>query len=201
MRRGLDIGLTNSRINEAVPICKNLWRICLPCRQSPRPQNLPNLSQSQGAERVRPNAIERTWRQTHIYGSLWKWLRCGQASGRLVVAWEFREELTKRSALPPSSVAKHYKVLLKYYTSSLKYYTTFLKYHTPYLGRRDLAAWPRAKIALRGRCPGPLVRVAQKRRPAFCGRWGITITPPHQSFAKIESHVTQFLDQDSCRQE
>ena len=48
---------------------------------------------------------------------------------------------------------------------------------------------------------GPLVRVAQKRRPAFCGRWGITITPPHQSFAKIESHMTQFLDQDSCRQE
>ena len=54
---------------------------------------------------------------THI----WKWLRCGQASGRLVVAWEFREELTKRSALPPSSIAKHYKALLKYYTSSLKY--------------------------------------------------------------------------------
>ena len=48
---------------------------------------------------------------------------------------------------------------------------------------------------------GPLVRVAQKRRPAFCGRWGITITPPHQSSAKIESHVTQLLDQDSCRQE
>ena len=152
---------------------------------------------------MRPNAIERTWRQTHIYGILWKWFRCGQASGRLVVAWEFREELTKRSALPPSSVAKHYKVLLKYYTSSLKYYTTFLKYHTPYLGRRNLAAWPRAKIALRGRCPGPgpLVRVAQKRRPAFCGRWGITITPPHQSFDKIDSHMTQFLDQDSCRQD
>ena len=48
-------------------------------------------------------------------------------------------------------------------------------------------------------CPGPLVRVAQKRRPAFCGRWGITITPLHQSFGKIESHMTQFLDKDSCR--
>ena len=70
MRRGLDIGLTSSRINEAVPICKNLWRICLPCRRSPRPQNLPNLSQSQGAEQVRPNAIERTWRQTHIWKSM-----------------------------------------------------------------------------------------------------------------------------------
>ena len=64
------MGLTNSRINEAVPICKDLWRICLPCRRSPRPQNLPNLSQSQGAEQVQPNAIERTWRQTHIWKSM-----------------------------------------------------------------------------------------------------------------------------------
>ena len=113
------------------------------------------------------------------------------------------DKKVRNSALPPSSVAKHYKVLLKYYTSSLKYYTILLKYHTPYLGRRNLAVWPRAKIALRGRYPGPgpLVRVAQKQRPAFCGRWGITITPPPQSFDKIESHVTQFLVPDSCRQD
>ena len=35
----------------------------------------------------------------------------------------------------------------------------------------------------------------------FVAVWGIAITPPHQSFGKLESHVTLFLDQDSCRQE
>ena len=95
--------------------CKDWRRLSLKLTSTPPPP-IPALFNSCNCYATKCYRAHMT-PNTHI----WKWLRCGQASGRLVVAWEFREELTKRSALPPSSVAKHYKVLLKYYTSSLKY--------------------------------------------------------------------------------
>ena len=142
-----------SKYNQAYQLleyqtCKDWRRLSLKLTSTPPPPipALFNYCNRYATKRYRAHMTSNTYME--VYGS-------GSGVGKQVADWSWPGSSAKNWQKGPHSLPQVLQSITKHCWSITlppsSITKVLLKYHTPYLGRRNLAASPRAKIALRGR--------------------------------------------------